>query len=450
MRHSDGFYYYVHTTQGWSSHQTNLQVTKSRTLSGIGAGATVTVWTPPTGTCSGNNCYTQDVWAPEIYNFNGIWYLYFSASGDDTGSNRIWVITNTSADPTTGSWSAPKKIHDTFDGWQIDQTVTTVNGQMYMAWSEFAGKDQHVVIAKMSDPTTIVPGVRGTTVFMPTLAWETSGSPVNEGPQFIVHGSKVHLTFSASGCWTDDYKLGEWTANVGADLSVASNWTKNATPFLQKGPGAFGPGHHAFVKSPDGAEDWVVYHANPASGQGCLDQRTTRIQKLTWSGDTMVVGAPTVPGTPVTRPSGEGTATILYRIRNQASGKVMSIDRGAATANGAAIWDWTNFNNTDQLWALDPTGSGFVQFTTSFNGNVADVFAGSTAAGALVKSYVANGGANQHWKLSPTDTQYFKVQNQKSGLTLDLKNGDLSDGAVIQQWTNNDLAPQRWLFERVN
>lgn len=446
MRHTDGYYYYVHTIAG----QNSLQIAKSQTLSGIGAGARVTVMTPPSY-CAGIDCYNKLVWAPEIYHFDGVWYLYFSASGNTSNKNHIWVITNTNADPTVGSWSAPTKINDTYEDWKIDQTVAKIDGQLYMAWSETAGtSQQYIAIAKMSDPKTIVLGTRGVKVFLPDLAWETAGSPVNEGPQFIVHGNKVHLTFSASYCGTDEYKLGEWTAPLGSDLTVASNWTKNPTPFLQKGTGAYGTGHHSFVKSPDGTEDWVVYHANPASGQGCGEQRTTRIQKVSWSGDTIVVGAPSVPGTSVVRPSGEGTGTILYRLRNQASGKVMSINRYAAKANGAEIWSWTNFNNTDQLWSLDPIGSGAFQFTSNFNGNVADVYNFSTTAGALVKPYPAIGTTNQQWKLIPTNSQYFKVQGVGSGLMLDVVNGSSTDGALIQQWTNTEGTPQRWLFERVN
>ena len=451
MRHTDGFYYYLHTTQGWpNGGVTNLQIAKSRTLSGIGAAPVTTVWKPPVGACSGNNCYAKNIWAPELNFINGVWYLYFSASGDDSGSNRIWVIQNTSADPTTGTWSQPIKIHDSFDGWKIDQTVANISGQLYMAWSEFAGTDQHVVIAKMSSPTAIASGVRATTISMPTLAWERSGGAVNEGPQFLLHGNKVHLSFSASGCWTDDYKLGELTATLGADLTVAANWTKSSTPILQKGNGVYGPGHNAFVKSPDGTEDWVVYHGNPAPGQGCVDSRTTRIQKITWNGDTPVIGAPTAAGAPMPRPSGEGNATILYRLRNQASGKVMSIDRGAASANGASIWQWDNFNNSDQLWSLEPAGSGYVTFTSSFNGNVADVFNFGTTPGVPVKSYPAINSTNQQWKLLPTTSQYFDVQNRNSGLNLDVKDGTLNNGGIIQQWAPNGLAPQRWLFERVN
>jgi GH43 family beta-xylosidase len=443
MRHTDGYYYFVSTSPGWNK----LELRKSATLSGIGAGKTVTVFTPSTTACSGSNCTTTEVWAPEINYINGAWYIYFSAAGSD-GLHRVFAIKNSSTDPTTGSFGAPVKVADSEDAWAIDQTVASINGQLYMAWSDISGGGpQRIKIAKMSSPTALVG--KGTIISAPTNSWETVGGNVNEGPQFIVHNNKVHLSFSASGCWTDDYKLGLLSANLTADLTVAANWTKLATPILQKGNGAYGPGHNGFTKSPDGTEDWIVYHANPATGQGCGDYRTTRIQKVSWNGDVPVIGAPVAAGSPVTRPSGEGSATILYRLRNQASGKVMSIDRSAA-ANGAAIWQFTDYGNSDQLWALDPVGDGYVKFTSSYNGNVADVYNFSTVAGVYVKSYPYIATTNQQWLLTATGSQYYKIGNRNSGLMLDVKDGSLADGAIIQQWTDNGLAPQHWLLERAN
>ena len=442
VRHSDGIYYFVSTSPGWDK----LEIAKSPTLSGIGVSTPRTVFVK-SGACSGASCTSKDLWAPELHFIDGAWYLYFSAAGSDD-QHRVFVMKNTSADPTTGSFGAPVKVADSDDSWAIDQTVARINGQLYMAWSDISGGGpQRIKIAKMSSPSTLIG--RGAIIATPTYTWETLGAPVNEAPQFIVHNSKVHMTFSASGCWTDDYKLGLLSANLTADLTLAGNWSKAAAPILQKGNGAFGPGHNGFAKSPDGSEDWIVYHANPASGQGCGNGRTTRIQKITWNGDTPVIGAPVAAGIPLGRPAGEGSGTIWYRIRNQASGKVMSIDR-AGPAQGAAIWQWTNVNNTDQQWSLDPAGAGYVKLTSRFNGQVADVYNFSTAPGVQLKSYPDIGSTNQHWLLVPGASQHVGVRNRNGGLMLDNRDGNLADGGIVQQWTDNGLAPQRWLFERIN
>ncbi len=441
MRHSDGNYYFVATSPGWDQ----LEIRKASSLTAIGVGPSKTVFTK-SAPCYGSACTSKDVWAPELNFIDGAWYLYFSAAGVDD-HHRVFVMKNTSADPTTGSFGAPIKVADSDDSWAIDQTVARINGQLYMAWSDISGGGpQRIKIARMSSPTAIIG--RGAIVSTPTHAWERSGAPVNEAPQFIVRGSKVHMAISASACWTDDYKLGLLSANLTADLTAPASWSKAAVPILQKGNGAFGPGHNGFTKSPDGSEDWLVYHANPASGQGCGNARTTRIQKITWNGDTPVFGAPSATGIPLTRPAGEGSGTIWYRLRNEASGKVMSIDR-AGPANGAAIWQWTNVNNTDQQWSLDPVGNGYVRLTSRFNGQVADVYNFSTAPGAHVRSYPYIGTANQQWMLVQNATQHFGVRNRNGGMMLDNQDGSLADGGIIRQWTENGLAPQRWRFERV-
>lgn len=53
---------------------------------------------------------------------------------------------------------------------------------------------------------------------------------------------------------------------------------------------AFGVGHASFVKSPDGKEDWIVYHGmrDPTNGWSA---RTIRTQRFGWNED----GSPNFP-----------------------------------------------------------------------------------------------------------------------------------------------------------
>jgi len=61
-------------------------------------------------------------------------------------------------------------------------------------------------------------------------------------------------------------------------------------------------------KSPDGTEDWIIYHANPApkNGQGCGATRSTWMQKFTRNADgTPDFGVPVATGVAMKVPSGE-------------------------------------------------------------------------------------------------------------------------------------------------
>jgi GH43 family beta-xylosidase len=98
------------------------------------------------------------------------------------------------------------------------------------------------------------------------------------------------------------------TAHAGADLLDPRSWAKSPIPVFWESPkaGAFGTGHGSFFRSPDGKEDWMVYHANPEAHQGCGNHRAPRAQPFTWKPDgTPDFGRPVPLGTPLPAPSGE-------------------------------------------------------------------------------------------------------------------------------------------------
>jgi GH43 family beta-xylosidase len=110
---------------------------------------------------------------------------------------------------------------------------------------------------------------------------------VNEGPEILKHGDDIFLVYSGSACWTDYYALGVVRARSGSNLLDPASWSKYDHPFLEQDREAkvFGTGHNGFFKSPDGKEDWIIYHANPGSNEGCGGMRSPRIQKFTWNSD---------------------------------------------------------------------------------------------------------------------------------------------------------------------
>jgi GH43 family beta-xylosidase len=161
----------------------------------------------------------------------------------------------------------------------------------------------------MSDPLTM----QGHRVMIsaPTAAWEKVGAPpaVNEGPEALINpGGQLFLTFSASGCWTDSYCLGLLTLRPGGDPMNPADWSKSANPVFSSRPsaGAYAPGHNGFFLSPDGTENWIIYHANSAAAEGCGNARNPRMQPFTWQADgSPDFGVPLPINTPIRKPSGE-------------------------------------------------------------------------------------------------------------------------------------------------
>jgi GH43 family beta-xylosidase len=300
----DNFYYYTHTLGN------RIAVWKTAKMSNLTNTLPQTIWSAP---ASGPN--SKNVWAPEIHYLNGKWYAYYTAGSDaaDLGTQRIFVLENANADPLAGTWTDKGKIGDpAADVFSIDGTVFNYNGKDYFIWSgqaTAADKTQRLYIAPMLNPWTLE--TARSLISSPLYAWEMIGAPpaVNEGPEIIKNSSgKVFLIYSASGCWTDDYSLGMLTLKDGGDPLNVADWTKSASPVFVKKPAnsAYGPGHPSFFKSADGSQDWIIYHANAASGQGCTDTRNPRMQQYTWNADgTPNFGEPVKTNTAIQKPSGE-------------------------------------------------------------------------------------------------------------------------------------------------
>lgn len=290
--------YYMTYTGGLS-----ILIRASKKVFGLGNAEPIRVWTPPSGTA-----YSSNIWAPELHEINGKWYIYFAADDGNNANHRMYVIENASGDPLSNNWVFKGQLTDPTNEWAIDGSIFTYKNQMYTVWSGgIAGAaPQYIYIAKMSNPWTIS-GNR-VAISSPTLSWEKNGSAINEGPQplFNPYG-KLFIVYSASGFWTDNYCLGLLTLKDNGDPMKASDWTKTPTPVfaMNAASKAYGPGHNGFFKSPDGTEDWIIYHARTDPGGGDTNYRNIRMQKFTWSSTgAPVFGTPVAVGVSVAKPSG--------------------------------------------------------------------------------------------------------------------------------------------------
>jgi GH43 family beta-xylosidase len=296
-RHNDGHYYFM-VTRG-----DRLELYQSKSMSGIAQGRPKTVWLPPK-----DGPGSQELWAPEIHYIHDRWYIYFTASdggGDDT--RRIYVLENEYADPMEGSWTEKGAINTALPG--LDGTILNHNGMlyfMYAGYGHFPEYGSAIYASLMENPWTL----SGTEVLLtkPDYDWEKQGGmAINEGPCFLVRNGRVFLIYSASTTWSDDYALGMLVADEESDLLNSESWTKSDRPVFAKCPenGVFAPGHNSFTFSPDGSEDWIVYHAIPVS-EGGTEKRQPRMQKFGWTAEGHPdFGKPVASDTAYPVPSGE-------------------------------------------------------------------------------------------------------------------------------------------------
>ncbi len=188
----------------------------------------------------------------------------------------------------------------------------------------------------MSNPYTLS-GER-VLISSPTNSWERIGRPyVNEGPQALLRNGKVFIVYSASGSWTDDYCLGMLTASATSNLLLASSWTKSPGCVFSKRDTAYGPGHNNFIQSPDGTEDWLIYHANPVSGGG-WSGRNIRVQRFTWKADgSPNFGTPVATYTPLTVPSGEPLGSNRYEAEHAGINHATARSAVGGASNGQVV-----------------------------------------------------------------------------------------------------------------
>ncbi len=253
----EGNYYYCYSGGG------GVRVGKIDSIDKVTDQTARQVYTAPSGTM-----YSKEYWAPELHYIRGEWYIYVAADDGNNENHRMYVLKGTSQDPTE-PFEFVGQITDPTNKWAIDGTVLTIGDELYFVWSGWEGDvnvAQNIYIAHMSDPCTI--DSERVLLSTPEYSWEKVGTPyVNEGPTALVHENGIHIVYSASGSWTDQYCLGMLTL-TGEDPLDAASWEKALRPVFRYRPGiCYGPGHCSFSTAVDGSI-WMIYHANLEAGTG--------------------------------------------------------------------------------------------------------------------------------------------------------------------------------------
>jgi GH43 family beta-xylosidase len=285
-RHTDGTYFLSATVPEYD----RLALRHADTIGGLATAPETVIWRRhPEGEMASH------IWAPEIHQIDGKWYIYFAAGrSDDIWAIRVYVLENAGPDPLAGEWVEKGQLKMAFESFTLDATTFVHRGQRYLLWAQrpeglkLSGGGTGIYIAKMKDPWTLEgPQVQ---ISFPTYDWEIIGFKVNEGPAAIARNGRVFISYSASA--TDaNYCMGLLSAPEDADLLDARVWTKSPVPVFVSSErnSQYGPGHNSFTLAEDGKTDVLVYHARnykEIDGDPLNDpNRHTRVKRLNWKPD---------------------------------------------------------------------------------------------------------------------------------------------------------------------
>jgi GH43 family beta-xylosidase len=308
MTYYNGEYYLTATT--WSSDpNVGITMKHATTIAGLKAATPQRIFFDTT---SSRCC---NIWAPEFHLINGPngqrWYLYYVAGvAANVNSQRIHVAESAGTNPLGPyTYRGELALGGPVDAWSVDPTIMRINNQLYLFYSAYEGtrfaSTQSIYGVALSNPWT----VSGSRVLIsrPQFSWETMTAAVNEAPvQLTAPNGTIYLVFSASWCGNPNYQLGRSTYNGGPVLSQSS-WVKFNGPIFTRANGQSSTAHNGFFKSPDGTQDWIVYHGvNNTNGDCGPTLRTTRIQRFTWNADnTPNLGTSVGLSTDLAAPSGE-------------------------------------------------------------------------------------------------------------------------------------------------
>ncbi|MGN1078026.1 MAG: family 43 glycosylhydrolase, partial [Candidatus Gallimonas sp.] len=268
LYYHDGYYYYM------SSGGTQIKVTKSKWMTQVvenveDENVTKVIFRQ-------KSINVVEIWAPEIFFFEGRWYVYFTATTDSSdtlekdGNRRIYGI-RSKTDDAMGEWETAVRIDLPLNYRAIDATFMDYGGKQYIIWSgwpsaENQGYKQNLYITELETGNPLkaksLEDDRRVLISQPLYAWETKGAVQNEGPAvcFSPEGTPFVL-FSGSYSGGDGYCIGY--LELTGDPMREDGWTKSESPLMatdMQYSEVIAPGHCSGVKSPEGTETWVCYH----------------------------------------------------------------------------------------------------------------------------------------------------------------------------------------------
>lgn len=266
---SDGYYYFTASYPAYlnvDSGYDRIILRRSRTVDGLRTAEEKIIWK-----AHSEGIMSKHIWAPEIHEISGRWYVFFAAgNSDDVWHIRPYMLRLEGNDPINDSWTELGKVKSeegddvSFNSFSLDMTYFEHKGKHYLIWAEIIGNSS-LFIAEIDPEKPNVLISKPMLLTKPEYDWEKVNHKVNEGASVLKTDDKIYVFFSASGTGAE-YCMGMLSADSDSNLMDKESWTKVTEPVLETKDliGEAGPGHNSFVTDENG-KLLLIYHARPES-----------------------------------------------------------------------------------------------------------------------------------------------------------------------------------------
>lgn len=269
VKGEDGFYYFTASFPAFENAENGYDriiLRKSETVAGLQTAQEFTVWK-----AHESGKMSRHIWAPEMHLIGNKWYIFFAAGEkEDVWKIRPFVLRCKGSDPINDAWEelgqmqATKDDKMSFNSFSLDMTYFEHHGKHFVIWAQIEGNSS-LFMAQINpeEPNKLIS--LPVLLTKPEYDWECVRHKVNEGASVIKTDDKIYVFFSASGTGAE-YCIGVLYADINADITDKSSWTKKDSPILSTSSlkDEAGPGHNCFVKDENG-ELLLVYHSRPLS-----------------------------------------------------------------------------------------------------------------------------------------------------------------------------------------
>ncbi|MDP9173980.1 MAG: family 43 glycosylhydrolase [Planctomycetota bacterium] len=381
------------------------------------------------------------VWAPDIIQVNGQYYLYYAVSSWNSFVSGIGLMTNSTLDPANPKykWTDGGLVVNSVEGEDlnaIDPGVARApDGTLWLCYGSYHGNIQLVEL----DPKT------GGRISPKSPVWIIASR--SEASDIIHHDAYYYLLVNHGSCCQG--KNSTYNIRVGRSAKITGPYLDRHGEDLTRGGGTLflaaagthvGPGHFGRLME-DGVEKFSCHYEADLEkgGRSMLD-----IRPLLWTAD----GWP-APGENVK----EGT----YQLMSKQTGTVLQVapHRPATGADAAGASTMPDHGMSAQMgrylirenqkWMLAPVSGGFYKIIAAGNGGALEVLGAAVDDKSVdnVEIEPYTGAENQLWKIDQFADGSYRLSSKMNKHALTGGMDEERPGVAAKEFSGDDT--QKWI-----